>query len=582
VLRGGIMGNLKKWLIVPLALSFVTFTIGGCAATVSNQPPVTTSKPEVSEPVGEYSPKLEENRLVYENDQPGTLVHFYLTITKNNLTNVNAATWGELNKITYTSEDADMQLDGILQEGTAEGPSSGMFEYDAMHPNAVVTLRGKSSSRSPLKSYKIKLQDNAGKWRGQKSVNLLKHPYDLIRVRNTLSFEYFKQIPDFTSLRTQLVQLHVKDLTSNPPSDRFVDYGLFEQIEQPNKDFLRMHGLDPEGHLYKASNFEFYRYRDQLKLTSDPGYDQKQFESILEIKGSQDHSKLLEMVDDVNDMTQNIDTIFDRHFDRDNFLTWTAVNILFDNTDTNTQNFLLYSPLNSDKWFFLPWDYDGAWEYDELWEKKRAQGNWRNGLSLYWGSVLQNRFFKNPKNVEQLTQKMKELKKIITPERTKQILDQYQKTVTTFLKREPDISYSMGTIKDVMEDFKRIPDIPYRREQIYLANLENPMPYFLGDMVQEGAQLAFHWGPSYDLQGDDITYHFQISKDPAFEHIVVDRKGLHETEQKVEKLEQGKYYWRVTAIDSKGHESSSFDELQEEGADGRNIHYVGVRKIFAE
>lgn len=551
---------------------------GGPGTQTSGKEPVEPVKAETTANIEalavDYSPKLVENRMVYEEDRGDTIVDLYLTITETNIQQNPPATWAELNKITLKepSEPA-VVLDTIFQEGDETGPKSGMFGFDDILPNATVTIRGNSTRRSKQKAYKIKLTEGSGLWREQKTVNLIKHPYDLTRIRNKLSFDYFKEIPDFTSLRTQFVRLHVKDLTGGAPNPKFENYGLYTQIEQPNKSFLRTHGLDPNGQLYKASYFEFLRYPESLKLADDPTYDLAAFERILEVKGSKDHAKLLQMLDDVNDERLNFDEVFEKHFDRDNFLTWMAVNILFDNMDTNSQNFYLYSPLNSEKWFFLPWDYDGAWGYTQQKGEDVQNSPWQKGISNYWGSKLQHRFFKNPENVRQLIDKIEELMTIVTPERTKELLDQYRKVAPAVTLSEPDIGYLPGTPETYRKEWDRLIGLPEKNYRIFLEALENPMPVYLADVERKDGKWLFQWSNSYDLQGDDIVYHFQVSRTPDFAQLVEDRDGLTVLSQQVDTLQPGKYYWRVLITDSKGNRQVAFDTLE-------SHLYYGIREFY--
>src|SRR5690606_33747335 len=178
----------------------------------------------------------------------------------------------------------------------------------------------------------------------QQRLNLNKHIDDMSRIRNKLSFDLMETIPDTTSLRTQFVQLYVKDLSNGEKDAPYQDYGLYTHVEQPNKKFLKAHMLDPNGYLYKTKFFEFFRYPDQVKSTSDSNYDVTKFEEIFEIEGREEHDKLIEMLDAVNDYSIPIDETVEKYFDVDNFLTWTAMNILMDNMDTNSQNYFLYSP----------------------------------------------------------------------------------------------------------------------------------------------------------------------------------------------------------------------------------------------
>ncbi|MFD2670725.1 CotH kinase family protein [Marinicrinis sediminis] len=525
-----------------------------------------------------FVPKLTDDRMVYERDSDG-VIQLYVTVTPENLKEQPPKRFEILNQITNTIDTEKTVFKAIFQEGDLEGVKAGYFESGQTVANATITTRGRSTMRAPQKSYKIKLMDETGYWREQNNLNLNKHPYDITRFRNKLSFDYFELIPDLTSLRTQFVSLHIKDLTSDVAADRsFKEYGLFTQVEHPNKSFLRTHGLDPNGHLYKANNFEFFRYPEQIKLKSDPGYDKDVFETVLEINGSQDHAKLIDMLEDVNDPSQNFNEVFDRYFDEDNYLTWVAVNILFDNMDTNSQNFLLYSPLNSEKWFFLPWDYDGGWGFS-IFDEEEAQelSIWEQGIANYWGTILHQRYFKKPEHIELLIQKMNDLLKIVTEEQTQQFIDQYYPVVKAYISREPDVTKLPGTLAEFEETIKKIPPLPRQQLEDFLVNLEKPMPIYLDNIRVENNQHVFSWDYSYDLQGDRLAYTFELSKSPDFSSVLTSKK-LTENHIELDLLPSGTYYWRVTIQDEKGNIMLPFDVYQ----DVEDRLYFGVREIHIE
>lgn len=551
--------------------------VSGCTIDSDNTAVGTQQKSKI-ELAASYSTKLVEDRSVYAEDKLDEVVNFYLTVPEHNLTAEFPLSWGEFNSINRVEQNTeDKTLEVVLQEGTEEGPASGMFGYGDRNANGVISIRGKSTIRADQKSFKIKMYDEAGLWRNQSTINLIKHSFDSTRMRNKLSFDYFKLIPNFTSLRTQFVHLYVKDLTGEGNGE-FVDYGLYTQIEQPNKSFLRSHGLDPNGHLYKAASFEFFRYADVLKTADDPTYDEKKFNAILEPKGSNDHEKLLRMLEDLNNYSVTIDDVFDKHFDRDNFLTWMAVNILMDNFDTINQNYMLYSPLNSERWYFLPWDYDGGWgdtEFDEDSAKRRAP--WQRGISNYWGNTLQSRFFKNPDNVKQLLDKMEDLKSIINTKQTSEFIDIYKPIVSPFVHRQPDLQWLPRPIAEYEDELEQVKQLTEMTEQKFKESLETPMPFYLADVEQEDNSTIFSWGAAYDLQGDDLTYRFQIAKNPAFTSSIKDIKST-DLSIKVDGLAKGKYYWKVSAADSKGHEVPSFDVYQ----DIDDNYYFGVREFYVE
>ncbi len=378
---------------------------------ISTPTPIPTSAtPLVLEPLPDINNvPLQDNAELYKSDDPSSVVYMYITVRQGNPSDNTDHTWVEVNSYSKwlggaPSEVVVGKAEVILQIGDESGPLPGELGYAETVPNATIQIRGNSTSAKPTKNYKIEFFPGAGEWRGQTTLDLNKHLFDDVRVRNKLAFDLLKQIPDMTSLRTQFVRLFVKDETTDPPITTFVDYGLFTQIEQPNKRFLRNHLLDAEGQLYKANYFEFFRYPEQIRLASDPLYNELAFSKILEIKGSNDHTKLIQMLDDVNNYGIPIEQTFEKYFNADNYFTWLAFNILVGNVDTQSQNFFLYSPKNSNTWYFLPWDYDGSlyrqakfYQYD----------NFEYGISNYWGVPLHNRVLKIDRYKQMLDNKSK-------------------------------------------------------------------------------------------------------------------------------------------------------------------------------
>ncbi len=137
----------------------------------------------------------------------------------------------------------------------------------------------------------------------------------------------------------------------------------------------------------KINSFEFYRYEDVIKKEDDADYDQKKFEEYLEIKGNSDHSKLIEMLDTVNDYSIPIDEILNQYFDMENITYWMAYQILTGNVDTQNRNSYIYSPLNSDTWYFISWDNDGSFMRTEYKIRQFSdQGGW-NPESVITGEM---------------------------------------------------------------------------------------------------------------------------------------------------------------------------------------------------
>lgn len=567
------LNSMKKWkkaLAKPIGMLLILIILAGCSTGEAAEQHVQAKQNAEVETVVSND-KLVEDKKLYERDEDSSIKSLYITILPSAQQDVD---WYALNRITdrYSTEKLDIIFSEGLEDGT--GPQEGMFGYGAFEANAKISIRGNSSRYDPQKSYKIKLFDSAGLWQDQRTINLNKHIGDLSRLRNKLSFDMMEKIPNMTSLRTQFVHLYVKDLTDSSKTT-YEDYGLYTQIEQANEMFLKNHWLDPNGYLYKVNFFEYARYPGEIKSHTDPTYDKEKFETILEIKGREEHDKLIAMLDDVNNMNMPIEEVMDKHFDLDNFLTWTAMNILMDNMDTDANNFYLYSPLNSEKWFILPWDYDGAWE---LQREEHSIKTYQNGLSNFWGSTLHNRYFRSKENVQKIIDKVEELSQAINANTLEAQINKYADVVKPFLFRSPDMNFLPELNSSFEEDLQRIKETPERAKQRFYDDLEKPKPFYMDDVDVSDTDILLSWQISFDLQQDDLYYTVAIARDPLFTDILKEIKDIRENEYTIERPPNGHYYWKVTVKDKAGNEQSSFDMYTDEEGN----EFFGIRDFEVE
>ncbi|MCB2178353.1 CotH kinase family protein [bacterium] len=527
---------------------------------------------------------LEDNMNLYQYDDPSSVVYMYITIREGNAADNTNHTWEEVNDFTkwiygnYQNEEP-AKAEVILQIGDETGPLPGELGYGEVVSNGTIGIRGASTSTAAQKSYKIELFRQAGEWRGQRTIALNKHIFDISRLINKLCFDLMVEIPNMVSLRTQFVNLYVKDETTDPPSTTFVDYGLYTQIEQPNGRFLKNHLLDSDGQLYKANFFEFYRYEDQLRLIDDPLYNETAFYTILETKGSQDHTKLLQMLDDVNDLSIPIEETFAKYFDAENYFTWMAFNILVGNVDTQSQNFYLYSPKNSEKWYFIPWDYDGSLsrqnrDYFDFF----PMSNWEYGVANYWGAVLHNRVLRVDSYREQLTTKIEELNEFLSEDRLEGMINTYLPVVKYYTTRLPDSYYLDATPRLYDEFIEQIPTEISNNYNLYFESLETSMPFYLGTpQAVDETTMRFNWDASYDFDAEDITYTFNISTDYLFNNILFETQTKNLNYVEIDLLESGTYFWRVIATNESGYVQYPFDHyIDPEGDMHSGVKYLYI------
>ena len=506
---------------------------------------------------------IRDKNLLYSQYDNQEIVTMYLTVSSGNSGEGTNHTWEEIN--TYSAYDYDrMGVDrykvaGLLQVGNEKGLIPGELGYGQIAPNCTVQIRGQSSSRNPQKNYKISIKDNKGDWRGQTTIALNKHQGDGLRFRNKLAFDLLSHVDELMSLRTTFVRLYVKDTTKGGNA-KFEDYGIYTQVEQLNKTALKAHGLDNRGHLYKVNFCEFYRYEDIIVLKDDPKYDIKKFEEILEIKGDDDHTKLIQLLEKVNDYSIPIEDILEEHFDMENIAYWMAFNLMVGNVDTQSRNFYIYSPQNVDRWYIIPWDIDGMLRRTEYKLVGRTDYEaWESGVSNYWGNVLFQRCLKSETYRKALHDAMRDLKTVLSPK----LVDSYAKTYAKLLKpyvySSRDLTYAPLTRTEYDQVVKGINGEIADNYKRYQDSLKKPMPFYIGTPQKKKGGYVVEWESSYDFNGEDITYTFELSRDYNFKKTIVKETGFSIPTVQLPKLPEGQYFMRVTAKNESGEKQYAFD-----------------------
>ena len=567
--------------LLALAVALGTAVLRQPADTAPQDSPAPTAEatatPETAQDINTVG--MTENKTIYSEDAPQSLVYFYVTVQRGDAGSDTDHTFAQVNSAVRFAEDSHVDNDilarAVVQVGNADGPQPGMLGYDATESNATIRVRGNSSSVRPQKSYKLELDDEAGLWRGQSNIALNKHNFDATRLRNKLYFDLLRPVEDISSLRTQFVRLYIKDETAGETT--FTDYGLFTQAEVPTKKYLANHGLDSEGYLYKAISFNF-EMSDALKNFDDPDFDQAAFDKILSCKGRQDNQKLIDLVNLIADRSVDINEIVGDYIDRDNYLTWLAYNILMGNNDTTVQNFYLYSPLNSQKWFFIPWDGDNClhWQEDEVEGLTGNYGSWEHGVANYWGVLLHQRFLKNEANRAELAAKVDELHETINRDTVNALAQQYDQVVRPYALAMPDFYYLGNTAAERDEILAGLGDQVELAYQQFYDSLHELMPFFLYQPVQDGQTVLFRWEDAYDFDNQPITYRLRVAATPDFASPVVDVAGLTGTEYPVPaaQLPAGTWYFTVTAETQDGRTAPAMNKIQVS-----DVYYPGVDRM---
>nr|WP_308625306.1 CotH kinase family protein [uncultured Eisenbergiella sp.] len=560
----------KRYLVLLLAAFFI---MEGCTfglnspegeADPGEETVVKESEAVTKESMSPKEYVLRDKEVLFDEDDETSVVTMYLTVRQGNAAEHTDHTWKEINTYSkYYFEDNQIPqyaVEGILQVGDENGPLQGELGYKLEVPNSIIKVRGQTSSLREQKNYKIELKDGKGTWRDQRTINLNKHVGDGLRFRNKLAYDLMKEVPQMIAARTQFVHLYVKDETEGGEGV-FEDYGLYTQVEQLNKKFLANHGLDKNGQLYKINFFEFYRYEDVIKLSTDPTYDKTAFEKQVEIKGDEDHTKFIQMLQDVNDYSIPIEKTVDKWFDAENICYWMGFHILIGNVDTQSRNYFLYSPTNLNRFYFLSWDND-----DSLMLKENEilswsdHGSWQSGLSNYWGAVLFQRMFKNGDYRQQLKDAIEDLKtNYLTEEKIRQMVNGYREAVKPYVYQMPDMMYARLTEEEYDIVANAVSEEISSNYNNFYESLEKPQPFFIGLPHKEAGQLQFDWENAYDFDSENITYTFTLGRDYTFEEPIYREENVVVPGIKLEMLPPGQYFINVEAKNESGYVQQAFD-----------------------
>ncbi len=455
----------------------------------------------------------------------------------------------------------------ILSEGQKPDP---LLDLD--HKNATIRVRGNSSRGASYKSYKVKLEEEAGTFLGQKNLNINKHAGDVSKISTKLQTDLLAHMDDIASYRTYYMRLWIRDASLPEEEQEFVYYGLYTEIEQPNKTYLETRGLSSNAVMYKASDFSF-ALNDALRNVDDPAYSEEEFETVLSIREGSNHEKLLAMLADVNDTTRDFGEIFETYFDEDNYLTWLAFNLLMGNEDIINHNYIIYSPENALSWYFIPWDFDGALRFGEY-RSSFSQPDSLRGIQTLNTGILHRRYFRLEGSIQKLDDKMQELlDTVITQERVDGLVDSYKPVLEKTMPLYPDIDlldmspaelipYIDGMYEGILDNYEA-----FRRA------LEYPAPMFVSmPEVRSDGTIRFAWDASYSYQGRPVTYNVRVYEDPRMQDLVFEQTGIEQTEYiSGQSLPEGTYYLKVTAVDSQGNEQFSLEHV-----DGDNLFVFGL------
>ena len=535
-------------------------------------------EPESSIPTAiVYDTTLEDNLGLYKEEDQFKVYEVYLTV----YTGLDSKS-GEsfdltgLNQIEGTTFDPELKVNVFVTD-----PDTGevVAGEEGESLNATIELRGQSARNFDQKSYKINLSKQTRLFQGQQKLNLNKHISDDTRVTQKFAFDAMIGLSHFTSVRTNFMHVQIKDGTD--PTAAYVDYGLFTHVENVDDEYLKVRSLNENATFLKPVDFAF-TVAEAEQVHSNVGA-----ELILRDINQPGDDKLLEMITAINEPGTAFDDIFDYYFDRENYLTWIALNILLNNYDTMSRNFLLYSPSNVDKWYFLPWDYDVSMISPSEWETSEY-AKWF-GLQRYWGVSLHRKFFQTPENVVALSEKIDSLYQAMMQDGIEEKAQNYREIYEKYVvASQADRTY-LEEVKGeessaILERISQMPATLSYNYATYYERLEAPMPFYLDTISKKADGIAMNWEDAVDLQNDVLSYEVSIftnPDDPAASSIWSQTTTSNQVLAENVGLADGIYYWQAVAVDNNGNRQFSFDRCKLEPGYRKLVRF-GMKKFSVQ
>jgi len=561
------MSYSKKFVFLCFTLSLANLVVGVSNADVLSE----TVAADIQEPVG-----------TYDTSAPTLINIFAKTVIEEGVCITDDYVGCTFNDVLNDINPSDDFKPEVKVHITGDG-----YPDDGLVSNAEIRQRGGNSRVGPQKSFRIKLDKGLPLWRGERRIQLNKSFYDLSRIRNKLTFDLMAGVPNLPSMRTQFVKLTLEDqgVTKN--------FGLYTQLEYFGKEYLERRGWDKDSRVYKTEHFFFQESSGYALDAAGEPVDIDAFEKLVEIKRGDTHNDLIRFIDDVNNPNLNFQTdIFSKYLNQDNYLSWFALNILTDNADTVGKNHYYYNPINTEKFYLVPWDYDLGWESstqaDDVAPSDRPR--WWYSHAYAWPNKLHRRFLQTPGNLALLKSAVIEFKqKHLTPEKIAAKRDAYYDVIfpTISTSEDWDLIFIFGGDPEKVAEFNQIfaslSSSVERNYNRFLERENDPMPFYTLDPSIGLDSILFNWRESESLTGQTITYDLELATTKEFTTgtIVETITDITSTSYLLDWSHPiGTYYFKVTARDAANPQNSWMTSLD---ADIRLDNFEaahGVRELY--
>jgi len=483
----------------------------GSPGTPPGTPPGTVDDPDEVFPA--TASDLEVVRSVYSQDGYGTVDVQRFDVRT--VTSPGVCVKGDESGCTLADVLADIDPRDDFKVDIPVHFSAADFPEDGLDSNAELRQRGGGARLAPQKSFRLRFEDKDAIWRGERRLLLNKHPYESTRIRNKLAMDLMAEVPHLESFRTQFVNLFIDDGAG------LVDQGLYTHIEGPGGRYLERRGLNDDDRLYKANSFTFSAF-DLLQIGVDEQgepLDEDLFEDLIEVENGEDHRPLVKMMEALHDPSRSFESVLDEHFNRNNVLTWLAMNILVHQTDAVRHNYILHNPVGTERFYFVPWDYDMTFDVNEEPGQDFSNASLRARLAYGYaanaGNEFVDRFYRLPGTHERILAVAEWLRaNHVTDANVDEKARGYAALVAPYQTRAPDSAYNPAYLESAVTQFA---DYVGQNMEALRTRFSMPLPPTALPVRREGEQVVFSWTPGYDVTGGRITHEAQLSASPGFE-----------------------------------------------------------------
>ena len=497
--------------------------------------------------------KLVDDKSIYDLKNAGNLSVFLLDILPDDKYSIIDLEHPEIAN--------EIKLPVIMQEGNKNGTARiGGFGYSSTSSNATIEIKGNPKENRKYHNFKIRLKDSASRHEGQSIINLKKAYGKPCKIEEKFAFDLFASLDEMMSLRTKFVQVYVKNEQSY--SGDYENYGLYILVEQPDENYFINRDLDSSANMYQAENFDFTADKALLEI-DDPNYSKKDFEEILDIKQGESHVALIDMIEAVNDENQDIDSIIEQHFDRDNIFAYMAMNVILGNEDMTTNGFMLYKPLLSTVWFVMPSNMSETMlcALDE-----QRYGVIDSGLSQFDGNLLYERILSKQENVTELIDKIDSLMERIDKNMVTSLTNQYITVLAEQLKVNPDRGIIKNSPEQIITGVQNYYAIMQKNVEQFKKNLNAPQKVVLENAQSNPETVSLKWEDAKTIIKQELNYTIEIAEDADFNNIVYVVDFIKDNNVNIPKgaLPKGakRFYWRVIATNMQGLSSGSANILK--------------------